>query len=298
MQNDTKMDKNQIQEDKELKAIGHAVKFFFGRRDFIDTETIQTLEETNRKIDSIEAETKKKKTRRILYPAAAVLTAIICAGALLLSLHSASNIEKYTNNSSKAINFILPDGTDVWLNPKTELTLDKKFGKSERLVKLDGEAYFDVFHDPDHPFIVSTQNFRVKVLGTVFNVRSNHGDSFQEISLAQGSVAMQSNDGTDLFRLRPGQQAVFNTSEEVFEINDIHVGDLLQKQYGTVSLKNAKIGEILKAIYDATGINISASNQDDMSTYNFSFQTKCSAEDIMEMLDFTCRNQHFTLDRQ
>ncbi|HEY4155290.1 MAG TPA: FecR family protein, partial [Puia sp.] len=67
---------------------------------------------------------------------------------------------------------VLPDGTQVWLNSGSKLHYKNDFDKSIREVSLEGEAFFDVVKEVDHPFIVHTSAINVRVLGTAFNVKS------------------------------------------------------------------------------------------------------------------------------
>ena len=61
----------------------------------------------------------------------------------------------------------LEDGTQVWLQDGTELRYAVGKGDGERIVRLDGEAYFDVSHDARHPFVVETRELAIRVLGTI-----------------------------------------------------------------------------------------------------------------------------------
>ena len=85
----------------------------------------------------------------------------------------------------------LPDGTSVWLNSGSTLSyFDNLKGRSRRL-SLEGEAYFDVAKDASHPFIISTDDFDVRVLGTKFTL-SAYSDSPTSIYLESGKVALDS----------------------------------------------------------------------------------------------------------
>ena len=74
----------------------------------------------------------------------------------------------------------LTDGTKVWLNAKTTFTFPDKFTANNRRVTLDGEGYFDVTKNPEKPFIVNTERYDIKVLGTEFNVTAYSGSSVFE----------------------------------------------------------------------------------------------------------------------
>ncbi len=88
-------------------------------------------------------------------------------------------------------NLVLPDGTRVWLNANTKLSYEKSFGESERRVTIEGEAFFDVKKDKNHPFIVHTKTFNVKVLGTAFNIRAYQSDMTAQATVVRGSVEVE-----------------------------------------------------------------------------------------------------------
>ena len=71
---------------------------------------------------------------------------------------------------------VLSDGTKVILNAGTTLSYPAAFVSGQREVKVNGEAFFEVSHDKEHPFIVSAENVKVKVLGTKFNVKAYDDD--------------------------------------------------------------------------------------------------------------------------
>ncbi|MDE5710242.1 MAG: FecR domain-containing protein [Bacteroides sp.] len=72
---------------------------------------------------------------------------------------------------------MLADGTKVWLNSRSSLTFPGSFDGDTRQVKLDGEGYFDVAKHAERPFIVETNKYNVRVLGTEFNVKAYAVDS-------------------------------------------------------------------------------------------------------------------------
>lgn len=84
--------------------------------------------------------------------------------------------------------FVLPDGTQVNLNSGSELRFHKDFGKQDREIWLNGEAFFDVSKDATHPFHVYTNRMTVKVLGTSFNVKSYNTFENIETTVVSGKV--------------------------------------------------------------------------------------------------------------
>lgn len=113
---------------------------------------------------------------------------------------------KAANGERKVIR--LPDSTTIHLNGGSTIRVDGGFGRMNRTVYLSGEALFDVRHRSEFPFIVRLQNYDVKVLGTLFNVRSYPGEKISETSLLRGKVQIFKNDGGDL-TLVPNQKVIF-----------------------------------------------------------------------------------------
>lgn len=84
------------------------------------------------------------------------------------------------------------DGTSVMLNAASSVRFPQEFHGTQREVYLEGEAYFEVAHNPDQPFIVHSQDARVEVLGTKFNVRGWSEDPGVEVVVGGGKVSVQS----------------------------------------------------------------------------------------------------------
>ncbi|MDE7373910.1 MAG: DUF4974 domain-containing protein, partial [Odoribacter sp.] len=114
---------------------------------------------------------------------------------------------------------VLADGSTVWLNSASELEFPEVFGAGERVVRLRGEAYFEVARDEAHPFRVETERLTVKVLGTTFNVAAYEDEAVATATLVQGAVAV-SVEGAEVVRLHPGEQArVSGTAVAVCEVD-------------------------------------------------------------------------------
>ena len=104
---------------------------------------------------------------------------------------------------------ILPDSTKVWLNANSKLVYPSSFKEGIRQVELDGEAYFDVRHNGDNPFVVRTKSMNVTVLGTEFNVSAYSGIEEFNIALLRGSVELNSPDLSRKYRMTAGEQVLY-----------------------------------------------------------------------------------------
>jgi ferric-dicitrate binding protein FerR (iron transport regulator) len=96
--------------------------------------------------------------------------------------------EEYVTHYAEKRKILLPDHSSVLLNAGSTLQVAGDFGNKDRQVRLTGEAYFDVARNKSKPFIVHMQNFDVRVLGTVFNVKAYPDDKTSETSLIGGRI--------------------------------------------------------------------------------------------------------------
>jgi transmembrane sensor len=108
--------------------------------------------------------------------------------------------------------FKLSDGTRVWLNSGTRIKVPLSFSAKNRILSLEGEAFFQVTKDPLHPFFVNTKELSIKVMGTSFNVSAYASEKKSEITLVEGKVGIKEINGERLAKLLPGQQFVYEKS--------------------------------------------------------------------------------------
>lgn len=140
-------------------------------------------------------------------------------------------------------NFVLSDGTKVWLNTESELKFPVEFNDSERVVYLKGEAYFDVSHNAAKPFKVICEDDEIKVLGTSFNVRSYEGERMFT-TLVTGKVNI-SNHGTSV-DIQPGMQAVSDKSQ--ITVRKVNVNKFTSWKNGIFYFENDDLTDVLQQI--------------------------------------------------
>lgn len=105
-------------------------------------------------------------------------------------------------------NVVLPDGSKVWVNSDSRLIYGSRFTSKERILELEGEAYFEVAPDKDRPFIVETNDLAVRALGTSFNVKSYEEEKDISTVLMTGKVEVSSS--YDRLVLNPNERIVFD----------------------------------------------------------------------------------------
>lgn len=97
---------------------------------------------------------------------------------------------------------MLPDGTQVMLNSRSKLRYPEKFDSRTREVYLQGEAYLEVAHNKEKPFIVHANDFNIQVLGTKFNVNSYNRES-AFVALVDGSVQVTTDKNLNKVMMKP-----------------------------------------------------------------------------------------------
>ncbi|WP_165042079.1 FecR family protein [Dysgonomonas sp. ZJ709] len=125
--------------------------------------------------------------------------------------------EVFTAYGSKSL-IHLPDSSKVWLNAGSTLKFPTVFKGDERSVHLQGEAFFEVESDKEHPFIVYTDKMAIKATGTAFNVEAYTNDQNTAVTLVNGKVNLLF-ENTDKL-LNPGQRIDYDKNNETYEIRN------------------------------------------------------------------------------
>lgn len=139
----------------------------------------------------------------------------------------------------------LDDGTSVWLNSRSTLTYPTSFSSDKRIVKLNGEGYFDVEKDSRHPFIVQTDKYNVEVLGTSFNVLAYADHELFETSLLTGSVRVSSPDkNSQSITLQPNEKV--SETEGRLQVKPIDNPDHFRWTEGLICLDDERFEDLAK----------------------------------------------------
>ncbi|MCI2083129.1 MAG: FecR domain-containing protein [Bacteroidales bacterium] len=195
------------------------------------------------------------------------------------------NLITYVNPSKEVLEVKLPDNSSVFLKPDSRVTCPEEFRKKSRSVTLDGEAFFDVVHDSESPFTVSTPFFKVRVLGTSFNVMATKGANFASVMLQSGSVKIFQNDGSESVTLVPDEEAVYSTSTGGFQVVKANASYYALVNYSLVTMNNVTLSEIINKINVMYGVHLSADMADDNRHFNFNFLKSSSIDDLIKILE-------------
>ncbi|MEL7588216.1 MAG: FecR domain-containing protein [Prolixibacteraceae bacterium] len=127
----------------------------------------------------------------------------------------------------KKSKIILADNSVVWLNAGSRLTYPTCFKEKQRLVRLEGEAFFEISKNKNKPFIVETARSKIRVLGTSFNVKAYPDESSEETVLAEGSINMEFRGVNDRkgILMTPRQRIVFTNENKSYVVSNVNVED-------------------------------------------------------------------------
>lgn len=179
---------------------------------------------------------------------------------------------------------LLPDGSTAVLNSGSVLKYSLSYGKKERNVYLVGEGYFEVAKDKEKVFQVYAGEMKIKVTGTVFNIRSYPEDHSTEVSLIKGGVDVYANN--KYLSLKPDERAIFNreTGQLFSESTESYKSALWTT--GKLSFVNASFIEILKDIERKYNVKIHVqSSKAEKEYFSGSINLDMSLQEVFNFID-------------
>jgi ferric-dicitrate binding protein FerR (iron transport regulator) len=174
----------------------------------------------------------------------------------------------FTSTDARAINrtiyegrnyIRLPDGSTIELNEGSTLFYDSDFGKTNRVVTLEGQGYFDVAHDPDKPFLVKSPDVVVTVLGTAFDLRAYAGQDVT-VTVSRGKVKVGNE--TEVFgELLPDQQFTYHRKSARTETRALAAEKVLDWKADFLILDDVTVGEALDKIADRFHVRVAFNDE-------------------------------------
>lgn len=137
----------------------------------------------------------------------------------------------------------LSDGTKIWVNADSKLGFKSKFTGKQRVVDLEGEAYFEVAKNPDKPFIVRTAKADVRVLGTHFNVKAYADEDYTYATLNEGKVSVSVNNKQEI--LKPNEQLKIDNANSEYSKLEVDASIYSAWANGRLVFKDERLEDIL-----------------------------------------------------
>lgn len=198
--------------------------------------------------------------------------------------------------------FYLPDGSSGWLNGGSTLEFPTEFRGKSREVRLEGEAYFNVYSDPKRPFIVTGNRISVSAYGTAFNVESYPDDESVKVTLESGviEVAGKRNDQIQSFgKLKPNQMCIYNTSSSTYEIRNVEACYQTAWKSGKLVFRNNEtLSEVVKSINRWYNVDVVIKDKElEKYVYQATFQDE-TLDEVLKLLQLSAPIQYKNLGRK
>ncbi|MGM9760271.1 MAG: FecR family protein [Parabacteroides sp.] len=176
----------------------------------------------------------------------------------------------------------LPDSSSVWLNSGSRLRYPSRFEEKERLVELEGEGFFEVKADREHPFTVGVpQGMKVTAHGTKFNVSAYADDEELKTTLVNGVVDVKL--GNQQVTLKPNEQARLNLMAHRLTLADVYVDEETAWREGRLVFRNTPLDEIMKKLSRKYNVDIELHCAD---PGKHTFRANFSTENVTQILDY------------
>ena len=195
-----------------------------------------------------------------------------------------SDWAKYENSSAKVLKVDLPDGSTVWLAPKTLLSYNQS-DRVYRQVNLRGEAFFDVKRDESRPFLIYSGKMTTKVLGTSFNVKAYPETEKFEVSVVTGRVSVMNEFEKEVF-VTPKQQVVLETKTDIMIIKEIPQDKTYYWELASLSFDDTSMESVINSIEQNYNVSIDLSPKLKACRLSGNFTN----EHLATILEIVCRS--------
>lgn len=258
----------QLYEELQARAVSNA-------------EVEQALEESLRRN---QPQKQLRRPRWLSYAATLLVGLVLGATALFFVQHHNNAATIYADgNINKELS--LPDGTHIWLNKGARLWFPSEFNGDTREVRMEGEGYFEVAKDKEHPFVINNRLMTVRVLGTKFNYKAEKDRG--EVTLLEGSVAVTSGKSQQMQLLQPGQRMDIDAmGRQVISTVNTEMDVVWHTRL--IPFENASISSIARTLEKLYGIKVVIRKGIDTEhTYSGVIEYKEDLDSVLLLLQHT-----------
>ena len=205
----------------------------------------------------IEYDKKRLFKKRMIQVAAVLIPFVFIVSALFYNYQPAYEQKDFVVvvKQGNRATVTLPDQSKVWMNSNSKLVYNVGVNNT-REVKLTGEAFFKVFKDKNHPFIVSANNIKVQVLGTSFNVKARTNSDVVETSLVEGSIKLSGAELSQDYILKPNEKAIYSSSMKNMKIESADNEIETAWKDNKLKFKSERFVDVVKRLEEWYGVKI------------------------------------------
>lgn len=208
-------------------------------------------------------------------------------------------VEHRSNPAGQKSVLFLADGSKVWLNAASNISYLKDFtGQSTREVHLDGEAFFEVAHNPEKPFVVHTPGIRIKVLGTSFNVRAYDEEEVITTTLVTGKVRIEQSEEQGrtfgVLELKPSQRAEFDKQSRIVNIREVEGDHASSWKEDRLVFDEESIDNVLRQLERRYQVDIHVANRGNLRCTLTARIERESLQEVLKLLEVS-HNIRYTI---
>jgi|GEM_PF-452916 len=203
-----------------------------------------------------------------------------------------SRLITYVTDANQQKTLTLSDGTVIRLNSDTQIWIPQDYNQLTREVRLKGEAYFEVIHNEDKPFVVHTPRATIKDLGTAFNVQAVPEKKYVQVAVTDGEISVWSDDQREeaATQLVEGQFGHLDLQKGVLQIEQFGVDNYLSWMNGRLRYDQARLDQVSRQLSRIYGASFSYSNISLKElTLTTDFERKSSFNKVLEVIAMTLR---------
>lgn len=286
-----------VQENKHLDIYNNYLK-----ENWLDSLNLENTDEEERiyhqeSVKILRRLTKKRPLLKRLKPVIAVAACILVLfgvvyGSLKYKAFNQIQQISYTEIQTgvgETRTVTLADGTQVTLNACSKLVYPGQFLEEYRKVELTGQAFFKVARNEDQPFIVHTDRFNVKVLGTQFDVRAYSEDEFLSVNVESGKVQVDMPEA--MTRLVANEKLIINTLNNNY-YKENNSDNIAAWRSGNLLFKKTPVREVVKELERVYNCKITFKEGQAFDNLISGEHTNKSLESVLESLEHISAIHH------
>jgi transmembrane sensor len=208
-----------------------------------------------------EAKVVNLATRRSIFKIAAGVAAALVLGLFFYTSDRLPSEAVVSTAMGQRETTTLNDGSIVYINETSAFEFPEQFASDAREVTLKGEAFFEVAKDARRPFLISTDQLEVKVLGTSFNVYAYPHKKTEEVVVASGKVAVTSKSFDKEYLLKAGDHLIYDKENKTVHIRRDDHQNAQAWRTGVLTFDSTPLTEVCQVLEKYFDISIQIKNE-------------------------------------
>lgn len=266
----------------------------------IDLETkLRMLEniqqQTNIYATHLSEDNSDKNKRGLIFRKISNIAAIILPFVLILGAYLYFNTQKakpfvIAANLGEKASLILPEGTKANINSGSKILYYSNYNEKNRFIELEGEAFFDVMHDLDKPFIVQCEDIQIKVLGTSFGIKAYKNE--EDISVVLNTGKIQLITPMEEIEMKPNERITYNKTTQKTTLYEVNAEDYTDWRQNRLRFEDESLSVIMKTISRMHNIDIVFENAESQNKRFTGTIDNSNIESVLNTIKLTSSVQY------